>query len=158
MIAWSILLAAVAWTALCGAGVAVLLRLGRTLAKAEECAYEAKRLIRRLSALSKKAERTVEAAEEVIGALNEWSGPLRQTGRVLSDWGRRAERWFGRKGQQADGSRGEADSRSCRPSGQWLEWAAAGWDEWQRRTFRHESPPASRRQHEPGAMPTGGEQ
>ncbi|MBG9793243.1 chemotaxis protein [Paenibacillus dendritiformis] len=158
MIAWSILLAAVAWTALCGAGIAVLLRLGRTLAKTEECAYEAKRLIRRLSALSKKAERTVEAAEEVIGALNEWSGALRQTGRLLSEWGRRTERWFGRKEEQAGGSRDESDSRSCRPPGQWLKWAAAGWDEWQRRASRHESPPASRQRHEPGAMPTGGEQ
>ncbi|MFD3272773.1 DUF948 domain-containing protein [Paenibacillus dendritiformis] len=157
MIAWSILLAAVAWTALCGAGVAVLLRLGRTLARAEECAYEAKRLMRRLSALSRKAERTVEAAEEVIGALNEWTGALRQTGRLLADWGRKAERWFGRKGRQADGP-DESGSRSRRPSGQWLEWAAAGWDEWQRRASRYESPPDSRQQHESGAMPTGGEQ
>ncbi|BFH69987.1 hypothetical protein J27TS7_27280 [Paenibacillus dendritiformis] len=157
MIGWSVLLAAVAWTALCGAGVAVLLRVGRTLALAEECAHEAKRLIRRLSALSKKAERAVEAAEGVVGALNEWSGALRQTGRVLSDWGRRTERWFGRKERQAGGSRDEADFRSCRTSGQWLEWAAALWDEWNRRSSRHESPPDSRQQHEPGAMPTGGE-
>ncbi|GAC40870.1 DUF948 domain-containing protein [Paenibacillus popilliae] len=141
MIAWSILLAAVACTALCGSGIAVLLRLGRTLAKAEECAEESKRLIRRLSDLSGKAERTVEAAEEVIGTLNEWSESLRQTGRVLADWGRRAERWFGGKGRQASGSRDESGSRSRRPSGQWLEWAAAGWDEWQRRASRNESPP-----------------
>lgn len=158
MIAWSILLAAVAWTVLCGAGVAVLLRLGRTLARAEECAYEAKRLIGRLSALSRKAARTVEAAEEVIGALNEWSGALRQTGRLLADWGRKAERWFGHKGRQAGASRDDSGSHSRRSSGQWLEWAAAGWDEWQRRKPRHGSPPESRQQHEPGAVPTGGEQ
>lgn len=156
MIAWSILLAAVAWTALCGAGVAVLLRLGRTLARAEECAYEAKRLIRRLSVLSRKTERTVEAAEEAISALNEWSGALRQTGRLLADWRRKVEQWFGRKGRQPE-SGDKSGSRSRRPPGEWLEWAAAGWDEWQRRASRNESPPDSRQQHESGAMPTGGE-
>ncbi|NEZ44114.1 hypothetical protein [Paenibacillus alvei] len=83
MIEWSILLAAVAWSAVCTATVLLIVRGMRTLRRADACFEEGQRLSHQLQVLTRRADEVLKQSEETVGTINEWAQELKRTRRVL---------------------------------------------------------------------------
>lgn len=83
MIEWSILLAAVAWSAVCMATVLFIVRGMRTLRRADACLEEGQKLSHQLQVLTRRADEVLKQSEETVGTINEWAQELKRTRRVF---------------------------------------------------------------------------
>lgn len=83
MIEWSILLAAVAWSAVCVAAVLLIVRGMRTLRRADACMEEGQRVAHQLQILTRQADEVLKRSEETVGTINEWAQELKRTRKVL---------------------------------------------------------------------------
>ncbi|MBN3522863.1 hypothetical protein [Paenibacillus apiarius] len=135
MVAWSICVAAIAWTALCIAAIALICRSWRSLRRVDAGMEEGRKLIEQLQELTRRAEKVLKQAEQTGDVIQEWSLTLQR-------WHKEAERWnetFGKWSQRtysgisaarSSGERTESDTLF------WMDLACKVWSEIRSRRSR----------------------
>lgn len=83
MTEWSILLAAIAWSAVCIAAIVLIIRGMRTLGKADASLDEGKQLAHQLQVLTRRAEDVLKETEQMVGTVKEWTHELQRARDII---------------------------------------------------------------------------
>lgn len=83
MTEWSILLAAIAWSAVCIAAIVLIIRGMRTLGKADACLEEGKQLAHQFQVLTRRAEDVLKETEQTVGTVKEWTHELQRARDII---------------------------------------------------------------------------
>lgn len=100
MTEWSILLAAIAWSAVCIAAIVLIIRGMHTLGKADASLDEGKQLAHRLQVLTRRAEDVLKETEQTVGTVKEWTHELQRTRDIIQQGNDALERIISHASQQ----------------------------------------------------------
>jgi len=100
MTEWSILLAAIAWSAVCIAAIVLIIRGMRTLGKADASLDEGKQLAHQLQVLTRRAEDVLKETEQTIGTVKEWTHELQRARDIIQRGNDALERIISHASQQ----------------------------------------------------------
>ncbi|MCM3340444.1 hypothetical protein M3650_17800 [Paenibacillus sp. MER TA 81-3] len=135
MITWSICIAAIAWTALCIAAIALICRSWRSLTKVDAGMEEGRRLIEQLRELTRRAEKMLNQAEQTGDTIKEWSDTLHELHKRVGRWNKALGRWS-QRAYSGIGTAREADERREPDTQLWLDILFKLWSEIRSRRAR----------------------